>query len=175
MNTFPPEARRRTLTNLVLDGALFVAFLIATAPHFTGIAIHEWLGIALGAAVITHLVIHWSWIVGVARRFFNRTTASARLNYGLNTLLFVVFTTIIFTGLMISETALPWIGIRFERDRLWTHLHHLASDAAVFLIGGHVALHWRWIAHVTRRLLARFPRNVAASNAATVVRKEAQQ
>ncbi len=175
MNTPTSEAKRRTLTNLALDGALFVAFLIATAPRLTGIAIHEWLGIALGAAVVTHLVIHWSWIVGVTRRFFNRTSGSARLNYALNTLLFIIFTTIIFTGLMISETALPWIGIRFEQDRFWTQLHHLASDAAVFLIGVHVALHWRWIVNVTRRLLARFSPKAAALNAVPVLRKEAQQ
>jgi hypothetical protein len=175
MNIHTPEVQRRALTNLALDGALFVAFLVATAPRFTGIAIHEWLGIALSAAVVTHLVIHWSWIIGVARRFFNRTTGSARLNYALNTLLFVVFTTIIFTGLMISETALPWIGIRFEPDRFWRQLHHLASDVAVFLIGVHVALHWRWTVNATRRLLARFSRKTAAFNAAPVLRKEAQQ
>jgi hypothetical protein len=175
MNTLPSETRRRTLTNLALDGAMFVTFLIATAPRFTGIAIHEWLGIALGAAVLTHLVIHWSWIVGVTRRLFDRTTGSARLNYALNTLLFIVFTTIIFTGLMISETTLPWIGIRPERDRFWTQLHHLASDAAVFLIGVHVALHWRWIVNATRRLRARFSRTAPSLSATPVLTKEAQQ
>lgn len=176
MNTPTRETKRRTLTNLALDGAMFVVFLITTAPRFTGIAIHEWLGIALGAAVVTHLVIHWLWIAGVAQRLFSRTTGSARLGYALNALLFAVFTTIIFTGLMISETALTLFGIRTERDRFWMQLHHLASDAAVFLLGVHVALHWRWIVNATRRLFTRFSSpKVAALSAAPFLGKEAQQ
>ncbi|MCS6940529.1 MAG: DUF4405 domain-containing protein [Roseiflexaceae bacterium] len=175
MNTQTPGTQRRTLTNLALDSTMFIAFLIATAPRFTGIAVHEWLGIALGAAVLTHLVVHWSWIVGVTRRLFSRASGSARLNYLLNALLFIVFTTIIFTGLMISETALPLLGIRFERDRLWTQLHHLTSDAAVFLIGLHVALHWRWIVNAGRRLASRIFRQAPAFASAPALTKEAER
>ncbi len=175
MNVHTPEVQRRILTNLALDSAMFVVFLTTTAPRFTGIAIHEWLGIALGAVVVTHLVIHWSWITGVAQRLFSRTTGCARLGYALNALLFAVLTTIIFTGLMISETALAPLGIRTERDRFWTQLHHLASDAAVFLLGVHVALHWRWIVNATQRLLTRLSsQKAAALSAAPVLGKEAQ-
>jgi hypothetical protein len=145
----------RTTVNLLVDSAVFVAFLGATAPALTGLAIHEWLGLAIGAAIITHLLLHWSWIVGVTRRLFGRVGWEARVNYLLNTLLFVAFTTIIFTGVMISEVALPLLGVSFERDGVWMVVHKLASDAAVVLIGLHVALHWRWIVNVTRRLLSR--------------------
>ncbi len=171
MKTHRSKTRQRTLTNLALDGALFIAFLIAAAPRFTGIAIHEWLGIAFGAAVMTHLVIHWTWIVGVTRQFFRRATGTARINYVVNVLLFIMFTVIIFTGLMISETVLPWTGIRLERDRFWTQLHHLASDAAVFLIGLHVAVHWRWIVETVRRL-PRFFRPAESLAAVPVLTQE---
>jgi hypothetical protein len=175
MNLHLPEAQRRTLTNLALDGAMFVAFLIATAPRFTGIAIHEWLGIAFSAAALTHVVVHWSWIVGVTQQLFDQATGRARINYGLNALLFIIFTTIIFTGLMISEVALPWSGIRLERDRFWTHLHHLASDAAVLLIGLHVAIHWRWISNTVRRLTSRVFRQASALKTAPALTKEAER
>jgi len=36
----------------------FLAFLVAMAPRFSGMAIHEWLGIAFGAAITTHLLLH---------------------------------------------------------------------------------------------------------------------
>jgi cytochrome b561 len=145
----------RNTVNLLLDTAVFVGFLAATAPRLTGVAIHEWLGLAVGAAVITHLLFHWSWIVGVTRRFFGKVNWGSRLSYLLNALLFVAFTAIIFTGVMISEVAMPLFGVQFERDGLWTMLHRFASDASVFLIGLHVALHWRWIVSVARRLLSR--------------------
>ncbi len=158
----------RNLVNLLLDSAVFVAFLATTSPRLTGLAIHEWLSLALGAALITHLLLHWSWIVCVTQRFFGKTSWNSRVNYLLNTLLFIAFTVITFTGVMISEVAMPLIGVRFAHDALWRQLHYQASDIAVILIGLHVALHWRWIVNVTRRLLTRRNSPQAARPAALV-------
>lgn len=147
-------ARRRVpqnLINLLLDTAIFCAFLIATAPRLTGIAIHEWLSIAFGAAIVTHLLLHWQWIVGVTRWFLSRAQWRARVNYVLNTLFFIDMTIILFTGLMISEVALPLLGVRVAPDRTWRLLHGLASDAGVFILGLHVALHWQWIVNALKR------------------------
>jgi hypothetical protein len=146
---------RRTTLNLLFDGLIFSVFLFTTAPQLTGLAIHEWLSLAFGAAIISHLLLHWSWIVQVARRFFGKLSWGARLNYLLNSLLFIAFTLIIVTGLLISEVALPFFGFSLVHDRLWLNIHHTASDAAVLLIGLHIALHWRWIVNTTRRLFSR--------------------
>lgn len=111
----------RSKVNLVVDIVIFVAFLIATAPHFTGIAIHEWLGLAFGAAIVTHLLLHWQWIVETTKRIFSKLPGKTRLNYALNILLFIDVTLIAFTGIMISKSALPtrgslwlaaWLGAR---------------------------------------------------------------
>jgi hypothetical protein len=75
------KPRNRNTLNLLLDSASILTFLAVTSPHFTGMAIHEWLGVALGAALITHLLLHWSWLVAVTRRFFGTATWNARLNY----------------------------------------------------------------------------------------------
>lgn len=143
----------RTKVDLLVDAAIFVAFLITTAPRFSGIAIHEWLSLAFAAAIIVHLLLHWQWIVGVTRRFFGKVQGSARINYLLNALLFIDVTLIIFTGIMISEVALPLFGIRFPREGTWRVLHSLTSDIAVILTGAHVALHWSWIVKTFRRYL----------------------
>ena len=100
-----------TKINLAVDGGIFLGFLVADAPHFTGMAIHEWLGIAFGAAIITHLLLHWQWLVAVTRRFLTNIPRQARLNYLLNMLLFIDVTLIIFSGLMISRVALPSLGL----------------------------------------------------------------
>jgi cytochrome b561 len=145
----------RTTVNLLLDTTVFVAFLAVTAPKLTGLAIHEWLGLAFGGALITHILLHWSWVVGVTKRFFGKVSWGSRVNYLLNILLFVAFTALIFTGVMISEVAIPLLGVSFEGSGQWKMIHKLASDASVILIGLHVALHWRWIVNTTRRLLSR--------------------
>src|SRR3954470_2087044 len=91
-----------TQINLIVDSLVFIAFLVAMAPHFTGIAIHEWLSIAFGAAIITHLLLHWAWVVTTTQRLFARLPRQTRINHALNLLLFIDMTLVIFTGLLIS-------------------------------------------------------------------------
>lgn len=138
---------------MIVDLAIFGAFLVAMAPRFSGITIHEWLGISFGAAIITHLLLHWQWIGEVTKRFFGKVQWSARLNYILNSLLFIDVTVIIFTGLMISETALPSLGITVASGGAWRGLHGTAADLSLVLTGLHVALHWQWIVNMTKRLI----------------------
>ena len=137
--------------NYLMDLAIFVAFLISLDPRATGMAIHEWLGIAFGAAVIVHLLLHWKWIAASTRRFLGKLPRATRLNYALNTLLFIAMTAIVYSGLMISEVALPALGISLGEGFSWRSLHAQASDIALILIGLHIALHWKWILSTSKR------------------------
>jgi hypothetical protein len=144
-----------TAINYLLDLTIFLAFLVAMDPRSTGIAIHEWLSIAFGAAIITHLLLHWSWIVGITRRFLGRVTSEARLNYILNLLFFIDMTLLIFTGIMISESALPALGITPAHSLAWRRLHDLSANLALLILGLHVALHWRWLINTTKHYCGR--------------------
>ena len=74
-----------TRINLLVDGTIFIGFLVAMAPRFSGLAVHEWLGIAFAAAIVTHLLLHWDWIVSVTARIFNKALQQKqRINYALN-------------------------------------------------------------------------------------------
>lgn len=139
--------------NLVVDFTILVAFLIALDPRTTGIAIHEWLSIAMIAAIITHLLLHWRWVVQVTTRFFRKLAGQARLNYFLNILFFIDFVIVTFSGLLISESALPALGIRIGRDMAMRRIHSLSADLSVFIIGLHVALHWKWILSSLKRYI----------------------
>lgn len=152
----PPRRVNRTFVNLLIDVAILIVFLIATAPQLTGLALHEWLSIAFGAAIVTHLLLHWQWIVGITRNFFTKSNWNSRLNYILNALLFISMTIVIFTGLLISEVALPLIGITLAHSHGMGQLHRLASDATVLIVGLHTAVHWRWIVNAFKRLGSRF-------------------
>lgn len=148
-----PSQPNRNKLNLIVDIAIFLAFLIVMAPHFSGTSIHEWLGIAFGAALITHLLLHWQWIIGIGRRLFGKVQWSARLGYVLNLLLFIDMTIIIFTGIMISESALPALGIQLSGGFGWRHIHELAANLSVLIVGLHIAVHWNWIANMFYRFL----------------------
>ncbi|KPV52249.1 hypothetical protein SE17_16620 [Kouleothrix aurantiaca] len=143
----------RNKTNLLVDIAIFVAFLVAMAPRFSGVAVHEWLGIAFGAAIVTHLLLHWQWLVEVTRRFFSKAAPSARVNYVLNALLFIDVTLIIFSGLLISRAALPALGLTVAIGGSWRGIHETTANLFLPLIGLHVALHWQWIANMFKRFV----------------------
>lgn len=140
-------------TRLYVDLALFGAFLVVMSPHFSGMTIHEWLGISMGAGVIVHMLINWSWIVGITKRFFGKVTWSARLSYLLNVLLFINFVLVAFTGVMISEEALPLLGIQLAASGSWAMLHKLSAEVFPWLMGLHIAVHWHWIVNTIKRLL----------------------
>ncbi|GIV90999.1 MAG: hypothetical protein KatS3mg055_3517 [Chloroflexus sp.] len=148
---------------------MFVAFLIATAPRFSGLAIHEWLSLALAVALITHILLHWQWIVTIGKRLFAKTTWRSRLNYLLNTLLFLAFTITVATGVLISREALPLLGITMPRDRTLELLHRQASDLTMVILGLHIAIHWSWIVGMIRRIWPqRKPARQSASVAARI-------
>jgi cytochrome b len=156
----------RVKTDLLVDASIFTAFLIAMDPRSSGIAVHEWLGIAFGAAIIVHLLLHWKWIFSTTRRLFSRAARQARLNYFLNTLLFIDITLVVFTGLMISRVALPSLGIYLGGNFLWRGLHSLTANLSLVLISVHVALHWRWIVETIKRYIFRpfLPKRAAQVN-----------
>lgn len=151
------EKRKRwspTQINFWFDLLIFVAALFAPAVMFTGLAIHEWLGLGLGLAVIAHLLLHWQWIAQITRRFFARTTGSARLNYVVNVFFFIDLTVIVASGIMISRVALPFFGVELQTGgSMWRPLHTLAADAMVLILATHVALHGKWIVATANRLL----------------------
>jgi hypothetical protein len=167
--------QNRNKLNLFVDLAIFLAFLVAMAPRFSGMPVHEWLGIAFGAAIITHLLLHWQWIVEVTRRFLGTAQWSARVNYVLNALLFVDVTVVIFTGLLISQAALPALGIPVAPGGPWRMLHTFSANLFVFIVGLHVALHWQWIVNMVKRLVIRRPARRATQRERAVVAQSRQE
>jgi hypothetical protein len=137
--------------NLIVDTTIFVGFLLATAPRVTGQTIHEWLGLAFGVGIITHLLLHWKWIVNVVRRFFSKLPGQIRINSILNSLLFIAMTLIIFSGIMISKVVLSTFGLTGQHDGIWRIVHTTATNAALIIVSLHVALHWKWIVGTVKR------------------------
>ena len=135
----------RTKTKLWLDMVIFVAFLVAMEPHSSGLAIHEWLTLSMIAALIVHLLLSWDWITEITRRFLGKLGGQRRINYLLNWLLFIDGTLLIVSGVMISEVALPAMGIKLPMGFAWRRLHDISANFALVLLGVHTALHWGWI------------------------------
>jgi hypothetical protein len=142
-----------TKTNLSLDIAIFSAFLVASAPALTGLAIHEWLSAALAATLLFHLLVHWNWVAKVTQTFFKKLFHASRLNYLMDTLLFVAMITVMLSGFLISKNILATFNIQLDVSRAWRALHSLSADATLLLTSLHFALHWTWIVSSMRRYI----------------------
>ncbi|MGZ9221080.1 MAG: DUF4405 domain-containing protein [Anaerolineales bacterium] len=134
-----------TKTNLIVDTVIFATFLVMSNPHLTGNTIHEWLGVSFAAAIITHLLLHWDWIVNVGKTFFKKRWHQSRLNFVVNSLFFIAITGSLFTGLLISKDVMSTLGIQLAVGGNWKTIHTLMSDVSLIVLGIHVALHWKWI------------------------------
>ena len=166
-----------TKNNLILDLSMFGVFLVIANPHLTGTTVHEWLAIAFFAAIITHLLVHWDWIVKVGKEFFKKLWHQSRLNFLVDTLFFISMTGSLFSGLMISQSVMSALGIQLNVSHSWKSIHSLLSDTSVVMLGLHFALHWKWLTTNADRYIVNpirnlFPRTVPNILAAQTVRVE---
>lgn len=137
----------------VVDVALFIVFLLMMDVQLTGIAVHEWLGIGIAAGLVVHLVQHGNWLTTVTQRFRTTTSFQNRLNYVMTGLIFFAFVTIIVSGLVISEVAVPWFGIETATSTFWLWLHLVSINFVLLLTAFHIALNWKWITNSFQRFV----------------------
>jgi hypothetical protein len=117
----------------------------------TGVALHQWMGVTLAAAILYHLVTHWTWVKLVTARFFHQTSSRARLYSLLDGGLLAGFGMIIATGLVIST----WLDLPLNNYAAWYNVHVFSSIATLALLLGKLAAHWRWIVQNSMAILGR--------------------
>jgi hypothetical protein len=139
----------------VVDLVLTVGFVVLMSVPFTGLALHEWIGIGVMALVLVHLLSQWDWTMATSRRLLGTLTGRLRFTYLLNWALFLSVTLVMVSGLAISESALPRLGIAMPRQPFWRPIHTLSANAILVLAGIHLGLNWRWITNSVRQLVGR--------------------
>ncbi len=137
----------------LVNGILFVGFLITYFLDLTGLPIHQWLGLIVGAVVLLHLLNHWPWVKAVTQRFFKSSTSTSRLNYLMDAFLAAGIVVIIATGLVIST----WFGVTGSTFEVWRFFHVLISISTLVILLVKLLLHWKCIAGTVRQLFHRKP------------------
>jgi hypothetical protein len=149
----------RLKISLWLDVTLLVSICALPAVPFTGLFLHEWLGLAIVGMVLAHLLLSWTWIASVTRRFFAAQSARTRINYLLNLSLFAAVTATIFSGILISQQAIPALTGKAppDMDWRWEGLHSRFTLFVVILSGFHLAINWEWVLAAGQKIFRRVP------------------
>ena len=149
------KKRSHTQIRVWVDLVFFIGMILVLAPQATGIPFHEWASFLIIVPFFVHLILDWKWIVSITKRILKRIPGETRFNYILDWLLFFLFVVATFTGVVISEAALPALGITVVIDPFWSALHDISANLLMVIIGIHLAMHWKWIVTNVKKYVLR--------------------
>lgn len=138
---------------LLVDAVLLGGFWLVNQVRLTGIAFHEWFGIALGLILILHLVMHWRWVVNIVKKFFKRNGLVQHLKLVLDIFGFAAFFTIIISGMLISRSVLPTLGLTGLHSRSLKMIHVIATNLTIAMIAAHLLLNAGTVFKMLKRVL----------------------
>jgi len=178
-----PSAQTRR--NWLIDAALFIGGLVATLSgiyflflpsggyqggrnpmygvtilfeRYSWESMHTWSGLAMLAAVVVHLAVHWRWVSMMSRRVVNslrsngtRMSKGARLNVALDALVALSFVLTAISGVVLLFA--PSGGHASGAAVAWDLLHTWAGVVLISAAVVHLVIHWRWVKNVTRRVV----------------------
>jgi hypothetical protein len=135
--------------------------------------LHTWSGVLMIAAIAVHLAIHWNWVTMMGRRVVNSLrpggtglSRGSRRNLALNVLVAASFLVTAVSGVYLlfapsgggGHGASASATFLFSRTT-WDLVHTWAGVALIAAAAAHLAIHWRWVVNVTRRMvLSLWPR-----------------
>lgn len=184
----------KTRNNWILDAGLFITALVAILsgvyflvfpdggykggrnPYY-GIRIlferegwewmHTWIGLAMIAAAVIHLALHWKWVISTTHRivsgFLQRKSTGNRaswMNVLVDGVLGLGFIMSAISGVYFLLTPDSKGGtvadpmILFSRAA-WDNLHTWSSVAFIIAAILHFVIHWGWVTKVTRKVFSR--------------------
>jgi putative effector of murein hydrolase LrgA (UPF0299 family) len=140
-----------------LDAVLLVSVCALETVPVTGMVLHEWLGLAIAAMIVAHLLLSWAWVAAKTRQLFAVQPARTRINYFLNLLLFACMTAVVYSGILISQDAVPALTGKAAADLTgqfgWDLIHRRFSDWVLILAGLHLVINWEWSVAAARKIL----------------------
>ena len=129
--------------------------------------LHTWSGVAMIAAAVIHLALHWRWVVSMGQRTWKEVTGKGtqmnsrgRWNLILNTVVVISFVLTAISGVYFMF--FPGGRLAVDTDLLfsrttWDFIHTWAGVLFIVAIVIHFANHWRWVVNVTRKIFHQTP------------------
>ncbi len=141
----------KTTTKITLDIVMTVLFIILIYAYDTGLVFHEIAGLTIFALFTFHIILNWSWVKNVTKNLFNtRIKTKSKLMYALNVALLISVSTIIITGILISQVIFNFGSD--SNNHILVAVHKWFAYACLVLFTFHIALNWRYISVSVRHI-----------------------
>ena len=137
-------------SRIAADVTMFLALLAVNAPGRTGMAVHEWLALALAGAFMLHLALNARRGTAQAAAYFDRLRTGARLGLAVDAALLVSSTVAMVSGLAQSQVLAPAVGVATVTGGIWGALHLWSAWTSIALAMVHFGFHWRWVSAAVR-------------------------
>jgi hypothetical protein len=181
---------KQTQKNWGIDAALFVSAVIAALsgiyflylptggyqggrnPYYnlqilfsrsTWDDLHTWGGVAMIAAAVVHLAIHWPWVLNMLRHTWSGLSGKrsglnnrGRWNLILNAIVAFSFTLTAVSGiyfLFVPEGRGATDPMILFTRTTWDLIHTWSGVALIVAAIVHFAIHWKWVTKVTRKMV----------------------
>lgn len=128
--------------------------------------LHTWFGLLMVVIAAIHLILHWDWVAKMTQKMLILIrgkacglTAYGQFNMWLDFVLAFSFMLTAVSGvvlLAITGIPVPEIasGILLSQTA-WDMIHTWAGIVMVITTIVHLAIHWRWVVNVSRKILFR--------------------
>ena len=123
-----------------LDAVAAALFAVAVLPQVTGVAAHEWLGIAALAALLAHLAARLDALAGLCRAAA-RGSLLALARVALDAALFLALAVCVVSGALVSATVLPAFGLFASGYFVWAPLNAASAKVLITLVLVHAVSH----------------------------------
>ena len=144
--------------------------------------LHTWFGILMILSAAIHIVVHWNWITKMTRRVFQELTgrgshlnSRSRYNVYLNMGIGLSFILTAVSGIYLLFVEGGRHGLAdpifiFTRTT-WDLIHAWAGIALILIAVLHFAIHWGWVAKVTRKMTKALVTNPSRERTAEPVKQ----
>jgi hypothetical protein len=142
--------------------------------------LHNWVGVALTLIAAIHLILHFDWVVAMAKRVARETigrkavlNARGRFNVFVDAMIALGFLVSAVSGLIfflfIGEGNLFTVAgdVLFTKTT-WNLIHTWSGILMIAAAVVHFAIHWQWVVKITRRMFERYSNPIPADTLASV-------
>lgn len=128
----------KKIIKITVDIIMTMLFFVLMAYHFTGDAIHEYLGFSLFIFFILHHILNFNWYKNIYKGKYNFNRI---LNTFINTMLFLCMAGLMISGILFSQRVLGFLNI--HNSGMFTRRLHMISNSWTFVfMSAHLGMHW---------------------------------